>query len=320
MKRFTNILFIAATGKDDATALAQAVALAGTNQARLTVVGNVDASDREKESTKTTTRKLLAAMVEQREEELEALIAQTSADRSMIDLKVLVGKAFLEIIREVLRHERDLVIKSAETMDGLAEFFSGTDMKLLRKCPCPVWVINAAQDQGYRKIVAALDYDSDDPEVDDLNGQILQMATSLALSNFAELHIVHTWRLEHEGFMRSARSGLSSGEVDALFRDDESARKEWLESLVARHCASQGKEAVEYLKPKIHLTHGSASKLVPALVESLDAELIVMGTVARSGIPGFLVGNTAENILRQVHCSVLTVKPEGFVSPVTLEK
>ena len=41
-----------------------------------------------------------------------------------------------------------------------------------------------------------------------------------------------------------------------------------------------------------------------------------MGTVGRTGIPGFFIGNTAEGILTQVNCSVLTVKPVGFESPV----
>jgi nucleotide-binding universal stress UspA family protein len=44
-----------------------------------------------------------------------------------------------------------------------------------------------------------------------------------------------------------------------------------------------------------------------------------MGTVARTGINGLLMGNTAEMILTQIDCSVLAVKPQGFVSPVTLE-
>ncbi|NJO21650.1 MAG: universal stress protein [Sphingomonadales bacterium] len=41
-----------------------------------------------------------------------------------------------------------------------------------------------------------------------------------------------------------------------------------------------------------------------------------MGTVTRTGIAGFLIGATAEDVLRQVDCSVLTVKPDGFVTPV----
>lgn len=41
-----------------------------------------------------------------------------------------------------------------------------------------------------------------------------------------------------------------------------------------------------------------------------------MGSVARTGIPNFIMGNTAESILGQVKCSVLVVKPDGFISPV----
>jgi nucleotide-binding universal stress UspA family protein len=44
-----------------------------------------------------------------------------------------------------------------------------------------------------------------------------------------------------------------------------------------------------------------------------------MGTVARIGIPGFIMGNTAETILNHIDCSVLAVKPPGFATPVTLE-
>jgi hypothetical protein len=36
-------------------------------------------------------------------------------------------------------------------------------------------------------------------------------------------------------------------------------------------------------------------------------------------VAGLLVGNTAERMLDRVECSLLTIKPEGFVSPVRLE-
>ena len=41
-----------------------------------------------------------------------------------------------------------------------------------------------------------------------------------------------------------------------------------------------------------------------------------MGTVGRSGIKGLLLGNTAEKVLGTCDCSILTVKPDGFVSPI----
>ena len=46
------------------------------------------------------------------------------------------------------------------------------------------------------------------------------------------------------------------------------------------------------------------------------AELIVIGTVGRSGIKGMRLGNTAEKVLDTCACSILTVKPDGFVSPI----
>jgi len=44
-----------------------------------------------------------------------------------------------------------------------------------------------------------------------------------------------------------------------------------------------------------------------------------MGTLSRTGISGLLIGNTAEKVLRQVDCSVLIVKPDGFITPVKLD-
>jgi nucleotide-binding universal stress UspA family protein len=65
---------------------------------------------------------------------------------------------------------------------------------------------------------------------------------------------------------------------------------------------------------------GKPGQLVPELAEKLEVGLIVMGTVSRTGVAGLLIGNAAERILRQVNCSVLTVKPDGFATPVKLEE
>lgn len=56
----------------------------------------------------------------------------------------------------------------------------------------------------------------------------------------------------------------------------------------------------------------------PKMVASLGAELIIMGTVGRSGIPGYFIGNSAETIFNGIDCSVLAVKPKNFICPVKL--
>jgi nucleotide-binding universal stress UspA family protein len=60
--------------------------------------------------------------------------------------------------------------------------------------------------------------------------------------------------------------------------------------------------------------------MISTSAAGLSADLVVMGTVARTGISGLIIGNTAEAILDQLMCSVLAVKPPGFTSPVKLDK
>jgi hypothetical protein len=75
------------------------------------------------------------------------------------------------------------------------------------------------------------------------------------------------------------------------------------------------RDALQDLRHQIHLVQGEPRLLIPKLAAKERIDLIVMGTFCRTGIPGFLIGNTAEHILQNVDCSVLAVKPEGFVTP-----
>jgi nucleotide-binding universal stress UspA family protein len=61
---------------------------------------------------------------------------------------------------------------------------------------------------------------------------------------------------------------------------------------------------------------GDPQHEVPRVARELGVELVVMGTVARTGIAGLFMGNTAESILTQLDCSALTMKPPGFASPI----
>ena len=62
----------------------------------------------------------------------------------------------------------------------------------------------------------------------------------------------------------------------------------------------------------------TAATAILSLSKHVDVDLIVMGTGASSGIPGLIIGNTAEHVLQSTRASVLAVKPTGFVSPIAL--
>ncbi|MBT7953258.1 MAG: universal stress protein [Gammaproteobacteria bacterium] len=318
MKRFSNILFTVTSDEDVSVSFGKAVSLAKNNQAKLTVAGVIDASDEAKELASSSKSPLLDAMVESKQNQLDALIKDILLDDIQVETKILIGLGFIEIIREALNFERDLVIKSLESSESIGDKLLGSvDMKLLRKCPCPVWLIRSSQQHGFREILVGLDYQPDNDTADELNMQLLQMASSLALAEFGELHIVHAWEFAYELFYRSSRSGNSTEEVDKMIAEEEDIRRQWLADLVDKHCSIVGEGAGDYLKPQIHLIKGNPRVVVPECAREIGAELVVVGTVCRTGIPGLIIGNTVEEILNRIDSSVLAVKPKGFVSPVT---
>jgi nucleotide-binding universal stress UspA family protein len=81
-----------------------------------------------------------------------------------------------------------------------------------------------------------------------------------------------------------------------------------------------GKDAYDHLSPGFHLPKGPAKKVIASMAAELRADLVVMGTVARTGISGLIIGNTAEAILDQLTCSVLAIKPPGFKTPVNFDE
>ncbi|MCX8037605.1 MAG: universal stress protein [Candidatus Sumerlaeia bacterium] len=226
--------------------------------------------------------------------------------------RVALGTPFLEIIREVLRRRHDLVMIAAEGGGRLSQMlFGSTTMHLLRKCPCPLWVTHRGRRKPIRRILAAVD--PKPPGSDNsLNRRILDMAANVARLEHGELHIVHTWTLYAEAILRGRSVGLSAEAVDQLMRDSRDSHKQWFEAFLSQ----SNLRDVTY---HIHLLEGDAAVKIPELARRKRADLIVMGTVTKTGIAGFLIGSTAEHVLREVNCSVLTVKPKGFVTPVTLE-
>ncbi len=310
MKRFENILLVTYGSGNIRAALKRAVRLAKENRARLTLVDIIEKFPHAITTLpKGISHTELEAMVTTQQHELsERLIAPIRDEGVDVNAKVLVGQPFIEIIREVVCSKHDLVIKSAPAkMKGKASLFRSTDMQLMRACPCPVWLIKPSHRKKYARILAAVDPDPIDEEKNRLNKLIMDLATSLAEMERSELHVVHTWVLYSEAILK-----LLIGNVSKLERDTRKTHRQWLRALLDKY-------DLEKLKPHVHLLEGKAKDLVPELARKKDVELIILGTVARSGLPELLIGNTAENVLRQVDCSVLTVKPEGFITPVGLE-
>ena len=260
-------------------------------------------------------QELLELVINDRRKNLNALAADMGQQGVDARTLLVTGTPFLEITRQVLRDKHDLVILAAEGKGGLKErLFGSTSMHLMRKCPCPVWVVKSTKRAKYKRILAAVDTTSDfpDSERDSLNPLIMQLASSLAQMDNSEFHVVQVWSVFAEGHM-AVRGGLSENSIRNLRKQTRHQYTSQLDRLQA------GINLKEIITHRHLLRDDDAPKAIIKLAKSKEIDLLVMGTVCRTGLTGFYIGNTAETVLSEVNCSVLTVKPEGFETPVTLE-
>jgi universal stress protein E len=101
-------------------------------------------------------------------------------------------------------------------------------MHLMRKCPCPVWVMNPDQPKHYSHILAAVDPTPSNEERDTLNVKIMDPATSLAHRERCELLIIHTWTFKLESHKRSGRVRIPQRRVEEWDRGLRVAHERWL--------------------------------------------------------------------------------------------
>ncbi|MDH3348208.1 MAG: universal stress protein [Desulfobulbaceae bacterium] len=326
MKRFKNILFISGPEEEKGKSFQRAVELAEHNGAELMVIEVIEGVPNRKINSDryVLAGKLLEIMIRERLTRLERMIEPIiKNEKIQVSAKVVTGRLFLEVIKEVLRGKHDLVIKSTADQKGLTSaLFGSSDMHLLRKCPCPVWIIKHGEKLRCSKVMAALDVHTldGDLETGELNLQILEMASFLAVIEKSELHIAHAWYFFGADYLWGEPSLFTELEAKQWQEEEGEVCRLKLEEL-----ASNIKEVVETLSAEpnrlhIHLKEGDPKEIIPQLVREQNIDLVVMGTVSRSGISGFFIGNTAESILHDINCSVLAVKPPGFVSPVRLEE
>ncbi|HSO10015.1 MAG TPA: universal stress protein [Desulfoprunum sp.] len=319
MKRFKNILYVNEPSVDrQETAIARAVSLAERNRARLTVVDVIPVitPGYGLPPGGPITSELQISVAGEHLRRLEKFVAPFTESLD-IQCKVLVGKTFLEVIRTILTNAYDLVIKPAENLVLLESLFGSNDMHLLRKCPCPVWLLNRNEKPEYSNILAAVDFDPFNPLGSqlDLNLEILQLSSDLALSDHAILHIVHAWDAFAESTMLSRGSTTEKSVFDYV-GIEQKRHANGLMMLNEELSKLIGDAAYKKLSSRHHLPKGPADKAIVRLAKEMRVDVVVMGTIARTGIAGFIIGNTAETILDQLTCSVLAVKPPGFVSPV----
>ncbi len=309
MKRFHSILVVTPHDVSPTEAIATADRLATMNGGRLHIfdttpplrasrsgfIGRYRASDIED------------MVASARRSELEQAVADC---RAPVEVEVGSGPLFIEAIKRVLRDGHDLLLVAPDQeagSHGLSR--ASTTMHLLRKCPVPVWVHRSDLEERHDVMAAVGPFAGG--EATDLDRLILQLGSSMAERRGGRLHVVHAWGVPGESFLRSGRAKLPRSEVDELLNEERTLAQLEVEKLLVDTGLYNDQVSV-------HLEPGNPADAITEATARLRPDVVVMGTLARSGIAGLLIGNTAENVLSAIDASVLTVKPADFVTPVTI--
>ena len=233
------------------------------------------------------------------EQRLQALVAKYRSPDMEIASETLIGLPYLAIIEAVKENGFDLVVVGTRGMSAIKRVVVGsTATRLARACPAPVWVARQGLPGEAQSMLVPLDFSP-------ISDGLLSVSASLATALGAKLHLLHVYdtaelygvppisddtRSELSYYRRSARRA-------ALWKLEQS-----LEAL-----------GIDHSTATLHVAQGVAHQVISSTARRINAGLIVMGSVGRSGISGLLIGNTAEKILHTSDRSLLVVKPEGFV-------
>lgn len=310
MHSFRNILYASTGIGEDTEGLKQALSLARANQAVLKSLLVYPELPRSHEMYQDKYREFML-------DQMEAAIRQARASLRLgdneppvtVELDAGSDPPAVRMIRYALRETHGLLIKETEPIEGGVGFTS-LDMTLLRNCPCPVWLARPiSRPRTEIRVAVAVSTDNREQSEQDLALRLLTLGRSLADTCNSELTIVSCWDFEFERFLRSnTRVEIPVDTMQNTIQNAQAAHQAELGRLI-EESGIDGRYHVHRMK-------GLPEKMIPLFVRSRKIDILVMGTVARTGIFGYLMGNTAENIMHELPCALLAIKPGGFISPV----
>lgn len=322
MKRIKKILFYADDGAPDPVALERSIRYAKGLEASLALVAVVKPvrSQVLLASSTIDLDKVEQILVDEQAALLEASTKGITDNGVPCSVKVLIGDPVVSIIREVIAEGYDALMKAPSPAQGLRQQLLGSiDMRLMRACPCVVAVVRNDKPQMSGRVVLAVDYAPSNDLKARLNESILHLAVQVkTYFDQKELYLLHAWTVYENRVLSHAR-GISPGKALGELREAEKdKRREWISGLVNDFQQSLDDPRVLPFDPKVELLYGDPVEAIPRKLSEIDADFVVIGTISRTGASGLLIGNTAEEILSRVSCSVVAIKPEDFVSPVSI--
>ncbi|ATD02858.1 universal stress protein E [Pseudoalteromonas tetraodonis GFC] len=302
METIKRIIAVIDPTKDDQNALARSIDLAKKSGASITAFMTV--YDFSYEMTTMLSGDEREAMRKAVLKDRELWLKDLVSPYQNININTQViwhNRPYEAIINTVINDKYDLVIKGTHQHGALkAVIFTPTDWHLVRKCPTPVLFVKDMAWPAHGNILAAVNAVSENDQHLSLNKRIIKDAQFLCELANAKLNLVNAY---------------PATPVNIAIEIPEFNPGLYNESVKKHHIESTNELANEFnlTSDQCFIEEGLPEDVIPDVAKRLNSELVVIGTVGRTGLSAALVGNTA---IDSLDCDVLALKPDGYVSPL----
>ncbi len=211
---------------------------------------------------------------------------------------LLQGEAADAVVQSLIADKYDLLVIDAPP-SGATYSERDITMRLVKESPVSVLLARELRRRKRLRILAAVDAGTWDPrDADNLNSKLVRTASWLAQHLTGDVQVLHVWDPVSEGPMRWA--GVSA----------ESVTKSHVEG--RDHVLKELQETIRLQRTRVdpahvHVEIGEPRSVIPEFARDKGIDLIVIGTFARSGLSGRILGNSAHAILDSSPCSMLIV-------------
>lgn len=289
MDRIKNILVAIDFSLCSSTAFHQAIRIAKWNDATVRAVHVVNAAP---------THSSHSAELVKRAWHRWGEFAPACDGKSHVQFDIVVGSPRSEICRCVQEQKADLLIMGTHSTNDRHKGVGTIAAGCTRKAETKVLLVREKQQHPFKSVAACIDFSP-------ISTLVLRQAIHVAAKEDAELHVLHVYD--------DPWNGMLSDLIETHSPDYHIKTKQAAEKRLREFCGPMSQEMND-LKLRFHCVQSeeesrSYSSIV-RLVQEQGIELAVLGKRSWWNARDFLMGSTAERMIRYAKSSTLVITPD----------
>ncbi|VEB24121.1 universal stress protein UspE [Avibacterium volantium] len=202
------------------------------------------------------------------------------------------------IAEEVEKNSYDLVVKYTQEKESITSLiFTPMDWQLLRKCPAPIMIVKDGDWKHQRRILVAVNVSDDEEHHNLLNNELVTLGIDLADSlERGNVHLV---------------TAYPPTPINMAIDLPEFSTADYSNSIRGQYLINMKalRQKFNIDEDHTHVREGFPEDVIPEVAKELGAEMVVLGTIGRTGLSAAFLGNTAEHVISKLNCNLLAIKP-----------